>query len=193
MQRSYNNKIKGIYAITPDYALNINAIEKTIIQHKVSILQYRRKTANKIIQFNEVRQLKKLCLKHNALLIVNDDINLAHKIKADGVHLGKDDPSIQEARAKLGADAIVGVSCYDDVNLALTASHQGADYVAFGALFASKTKKNAVSCSLHIIKQAKQLLSIPIVGIGGIDFNTQHQAFNAGCDAVAMISALQHN
>ena len=185
-----HKKISGIYAITPNKILDLNAIEQAIIAHKISVLQYRHKTTDVSIKLNEAKQLQQLCLRHNTLFIVNDDINLVQKIKADGVHLGKDDTSIEVARAKLGSDAIIGVSCYNDIKLAKIAQDKGVNYVAFGALFPSNTKPNAPHCPLDIIMQAKQALAIPIVGIGGVDFDNQQQALDAGCDAVAMINAL---
>ena len=185
-----HKKISGIYAITPNKILDLNAIEQAIIAHKISVLQYRHKTTDVSIKLNEAKQLQQLCLRHNTLFIINDDINLAQKIKADGVHLGKDDTSIKVARAQLGSDAIIGVSCYNDTKLAKIAQDKGANYVAFGALFPSSTKPNAPHCPLDIIMQAKQALAIPIVGIGGVDFDNQQQALDAGCDAVAMINAL---
>jgi thiamine-phosphate pyrophosphorylase len=192
-------KIRGIYAITPDTSLNLDQIRKIITQHHISILQYRRKrhatvqtdkTADDTLKLDEAIKLRQLCLQHNTLFIINDDINLAQKIGADGVHLGKDDSSIQQAKKQLGDTAIIGVSCYNDINLAINAQSQGASYVAFGALFTSSTKPDAPVCSLDIVTQAKQTLNIPIVGIGGINFNNQQQAINAGCDSVAMINAL---
>ncbi|TEU24939.1 MAG: thiamine phosphate synthase [Gammaproteobacteria bacterium] len=185
-----HKKISGIYAITPNKNLDLDVIEQAIVTHKISILQYRRKTTDASIKLNEAKQLQQLCLRHNTLFIINDDINLAQKIGADGVHLGENDASIATARQQLGADAIIGVSCYNDIKLAKTAQNNGADYVAFGALFTSLTKPNAPQCSLNVITQARQALTITIVGIGGIDFSNQHQAFDAGCDAVAMINAL---
>ena len=183
-------KIKGIYAITPNEPINIDLIEATIIRHKIGLLQYRHKINNVHLKQNEALQLRQLCNKHHTLFIINDDINLAQKVQADGVHLGKDDNSIQQAKTQLGDDAIIGVSCYNDIELAKQAQTQGASYVAFGALFTSSTKPDAPHCSLNIITQAKKQLVIPIVGIGGIDFNNQQQAFDAGCNAVAMISEL---
>jgi len=170
--------------------LNLDTIEKAIVTHKISILQYRHKTTDASVKLNEAKQLQQLCLRHNTLFIINDDINLAQKIGADGVHLGKSDASILTARQQLGNDAMIGVSCYNDIELAKTAQSQGADYVAFGALFSSQTKPNAPQCPLDVITQAKQVITIPIVCIGGIDFSNQHQAFDAGCVAVAMINAL---
>lgn len=161
-----------------------------MLQHNIKLLQYRHKIADVQTQLNESIQLQQLCLKHHILFIINDDINLAKKISADGVHLGENDSSIQQAREQLGGDTVIGVSCYNNIDLAKYAQNQGANYVAFGALFPSATKPNAPQCALDIITQAKQILNIPIVGIGGIDFNNQKQVFSAGCNAVAMISQL---
>ena len=190
IEKNLYKKIRGIYAITPDKSLDLNLAEQIIDRHQINILQYRHKTTDALIKLNEVIQLQQLCLRHNTLFIINDDINLAEKINADGVHIGKNDVSIHDARQRLGGNAIIGVSCYDDINLAKQAQDQGANYVAFGALFSSGTKPDATHCSLDIITQAKLVLTIPVVGIGGVDFNNQQQAFDAGCDAVAMINAL---
>lgn len=183
-------KIRGIYAITPDVSLNLDQVEKVITQHRISILQYRRKTADDDLKLKEATKLRQLCLQHHTLFIINDDINLAQKVGADGVHLGKNDTSIGQARQLLKDDAIIGVSCYDDINLAINAQEKGATYVAFGALFTSSTKPDAPHCSLDTITQAQQTLKVPIVGIGGVDFNNQEDALKAGCAAVAMVSAL---
>ncbi len=170
--------------------MDIDIVEKVIVQHNINILQYRHKTADAQTQLNESIQLQQLCLKHHTLFIINDGINLAKEISADGIHLGKDDGSIQQAREQLGVNAIIGVSCYNDINLAQHAQSQGANYVAFGALFPSTTKPDAPRCTLNIIIQAKEILNIPIVGVGGISFNNQQQVLSIGCDAVAMINQL---
>lgn len=183
-------KIQGIYAITADNPINLSLIEKIITQHKISILQYRRKTTNDALKLTEATKLRQLCLQHHTLFIINDDINLAQKVGADGVHLGKCDNSIHTARSILGEDAVIGVSCYNNISLAQTAQAQGASYVAFGTLFTSNTKPNAPDCALEIVTRAKLVIDIPIVGIGGIDFSNKTTAFSAGCDAVAMINAL---
>ena len=192
-------KIHGIYAITPDKPLNFEQIEKIITQHSISILQYRNKrhaklqthqTDDNALKLIEAKKLRQLCIQHHTLFIINDDINLAQKIGADGVHLGKDDNTIQYARQQLGADAIIGLSCYNNIDLAIRAQAQGANYVAFGALFPSSTKPNAPHCTLDTLAQAKKILHIPIVGIGGINFDNQDEALQAGCHSVAMIDAL---
>lgn len=187
---NFDKKINGIYAITPNKTLDFNAVAAVIIQHKISILQYRHKTTDTALKLTQAKRLQQLCWQYHTLFIINDDIDLAKKINADGVHLGKNDPAIAHARRQLGSKAIIGASCYNQIDLAQHAQNQGANYVAFGALFPSKTKPNAPHCPLAVIQQARQILSIPIIGIGGIDFDNQAAALAAGCDAVAMMNAL---
>jgi thiamine-phosphate pyrophosphorylase len=181
-------KINGIYPIVNGE--NLNLIENIINKYSVTILQYRNKKINHSNNISIVKQLQKLCNKHNTLFIINDNIDLAKKINANGVHIGQEDSSIEHARQQLGNDAIIGVSCYNSFNLAKNAAAKGADYVALGSLFNSKTKPLAKSCKLATVTKTKKFINIPIVGIGGINFDNKHQAFNAGCSAVAMIEAL---
>jgi len=190
MAITLDQRIKGLYGITPNKKLDIEFIENIIIAHQVKILQYRHKTQDDQLKLDEAQQLRELCLTHNTLFIVNDDINLCEKVYADGVHLGQLDKSISEARYKLGKQAIIGISCYNKIGLAVDSEKSGASYVAFGALFDSKTKPNAEHCKLSVIKSVKKRINIPIVGIGGITFENQNLAFNAGCDAVAMLNGL---
>ncbi len=190
MAITLDQRIKGLYGITPNKKLDIEFIENIIIAHQVKILQYRYKTQDDQLKLDEAQQLRELCLTHNTLFIVNDDINLCEKVYADGVHLGQLDKSISEARYKLGKQAIIGISCYNKIGLAVDSEKSGASYVAFGALFDSKTKPNAEHCKLSVIKSAKKRINIPIVGIGGITFENQNLALNAGCDAVAMLNGL---
>ena len=185
-----DQRIQGLYAITPNKNLDIALIEGLITKHQVNILQYRHKIDDEQMKFNEASQLRELCLTHNTLFIINDDINLCEKVGADGVHLGQNDASVQAARAQLGNNAIVGVSCYNQLDFAVKAQNDGASYVAFGALFKSSTKPNAKHCPLSIVTRAKKQLHLPIVGIGGITFGNQQQAHDAGCSAVAMIGEL---
>ena len=181
-----NQKIQGLYGITPNKNLNIALIEHIFNEHKVSILQYRHKTSNEKLKLKEAKQLLKLCLQYNTLFIVNDDINLCEKVGADGVHLGGSDLDITSARAQLGEKFIIGKSCYNSLDLAIEAEQMGANYVAFGAIFNSTTKPSASHCPLSTIEKVKQKINIPIVGIGGITFENQKHAYNAGCDSVAM-------
>ena len=185
-----DQRIQGLYGITPNNNLNIALIERVITEHQVNILQYRHKTNDDQLKLNEAQQLLDICLTHNTLFIVNDDINLCEKVGADGVHLGQNDTPINTAREQLGEKAIIGVSCYNQLQLAFDAEEMGADYVSFGALFNSITKPTAIHCPLSVIKNAKEKLKLPIVGIGGITFENKKLAFVAGCDAVAMLNGL---
>ncbi len=190
MAITLDQRINGLYGITPNKKLDIEFIENIITAHQVKILQYRHKTQDDQLKLDEAQQLRELCLIHNTLFIVNDDINLAEKVVADGVHLGIKDASITTARKVLGKRAVIGVSCYNDTKLAIKSQDNGASYVAFGSLFDSTTKPNAQRCPLEIISKAKEALRIPIVGIGGINFNNMQIAYGAGCDSVAMVNAL---
>ena len=185
-----NQRIKGLYGITPDKDLNIALIENAIKKHKVNILQYRRKIQDEKRKLDEATQLLKLCLQHNTLFIVNDDVNLCKKIGADGVHLGQNDVDISSARSLLGKKFIIGVSCHNDLELALEAEKNGANYIALGAVFKSKTKPNAAYCSYSKIQNIKSNINIPIVGIGGITFENQQSVLDAGCNSIAMIEGL---
>ena len=185
-----DQRIQGLYGITPNNNLNIALIERIFNEHKVNILQYRHKTNNDKLKLEEAKQLLELCLQHNTLFIVNDDINLCEKVGADGIHLGQNDTSINTAREQLGEKVIIGVSCYNQLQLAFEAEEMGANYVAFGSLFSSITKPTASECPLSVIKAAKEKIKLPIVGIGGITFENQRFAFHAGCDAVAMLNGL---
>ena len=185
-----DQRIQGLYGITPNNNLNIALIERIFKEHRVNILQYRHKSNNDKLKLEEAKRLLELCLQHNTLFIVNDDINLCEKVGADGVHLGHKDTSINIAREQLGDKAIIGVSCYNQLQLAFEAEEMGANYVAFGSLFSSITKPTASKCPLSVIKTAKEKIQLPIVGIGGITFENQRLAFQAGCDAVAMLNGL---
>ena len=190
MAITVDQKIKGLYGITPNKKLDVEFIKNIITAHQVKILQYRHKIQDDRLKLDEAQQLRELCLTHNTLFIVNDDINLCEKVNADGVHLGQLDKTVTEARYKLGTQTIIGISCYNEIGLALEAEKSGASYVAFGALFPSITKPNAEHCKLSVIKSAKKRINIPIVGIGGITLENRNLAFDAGCDAVAMLTGL---
>ena len=159
-----------IYAITDDVLTPENSVleqARELLECGVKFLQYRTKLEPK----NErvATALKGLCERYGARFIVNDDVKFAAKIGANAVHIGKDDGGVKAARKILGEDAFIGVSCYDDLNLALKAQDEGASYAAFGALFASPTKPHAPLCKFETIMRAKQILRIPICVIGGIN------------------------
>jgi thiamine-phosphate pyrophosphorylase len=131
-----------------------------------------------------------MCRPLGVPLIINDDVELAAQVMAKGVHLGKGDADIASARAKLGPNAIIGVSCYNDLDCAIDAEQAGADYVAFGSFFPSRTKPNAVKAEMELLRQAKQQLTIPVVAIGGINADNGAQLVEAGADMLAVITEL---
>lgn len=184
---------KGLYAITDDQLLSqdnyLSYIEKSLI-HGVKILQYRDKHRAPQQRQQQAMALKNLCHQYDVPLLINDDLQLAKQIGADGVHLGKHDASLQQARDLLGDNAIIGVSCYQDVNTALAMQQQGADYVAFGRFFPSQTKPNAPAAPIDLLSQVKSQLNIPIVAIGGISVDNGGQLLNAGADMLAVIHDL---
>ena len=189
----HKDHLKGLYAITDENLIpekHFNQIVESALQGGAKIIQYRDKSNDQEKRLHQATILQSLCQKYKSLCIINDDIELAKEINADGVHLGKDDNSIAEARRVLGNDAIIGVSCYNDLSLAIDAERNSADYVAFGAIFPSPTKPNAAVADLDIISNAKSKLSIPICVIGGITEINIHQVVEHGSDMAAVISSL---
>lgn len=154
------------------------------------LIQYRDKTGSREKRLAQASALKNLCEYHNVLLIINDDIELAETVQAHGVHLGRDDIAIHAARLLLGPDAVIGVSCYDQPELALAAEKAGADYIAFGAFFPSITKPEARAASLELLTTAKQQLHIPVCTIGGITAKNAATLVDRGADMTAVISDL---
>ena len=180
-----------IYAISDDILMPENlALRYTreILECGVKFFQFRSKKAVK----NEklASEILNLCEKFGAKFIVNDDVKFAKKIGAKAVHLGKDDENIKEAFEILGKDAYVGVSCYNHISLAINAAKNGASYVAFGSVFVSPTKPNAPKCGLEVVKEAKQILNLPVCVIGGINETNIGSLSLAKPDLIAVISAI---
>jgi len=184
--------VRGVYAITPDEENTDILVAKVeaALKGGIDVLQYRNKRASHKLQTQQARLLLPMCRQYNTPLIINDSIKLCLTLDADGVHLGADDGNLAEARARLGADKILGASCYNRLDLALAAAAAGADYAAFGACFASGTKPNAPVAPLSLFAQAKAHISIPSVAIGGITLHNAGMALQAGADAVAIVGAL---
>ncbi len=182
---------RGLYAITQ----TDNKSGDTIINDVISaikggavLVQYRDK--NPLDAVFLASELVKICHQHQVPLIINDDVELAAKVGADGVHIGKEDGAIAQARRRLGADAIIGVSCYNFVEQALDAQNQGATYVAFGRFFPSTSKPLAAPAQIETLRQAKRLLTLPIVAIGGILPENGAPLLAAGADFLAVIGGL---
>lgn len=184
---------RGLYAITPeqvtDTARLLDMVRRCLAGGTRTI-QYRSKGSDRTRLWSEAQAISALCRQYGATFIINDHLDLARDIGADGVHLGKDDQSCAEARQQAGADLVVGVSCYDSLPRARQAVADGASYVAFGSAFPSPTKPGVVRADLSLYRQAAAELHIPVVAIGGITPHNAADLISAGCHAVAVISAL---
>ena len=187
-----NSLLIGLYAITPDNLKEDELYGKVhkLLQNGVRIVQYRDKLRSAKDKLIISKQLKAICQNFDSLLIINDDVHLAKKINAHGVHLGQKDISCTEARNILGSDPIIGISCQNNFELALKAQHQGADYVAFGSIFKTTTKQEVVYCSLEDLKNFVGNLEIASVAIGGINLNNCQEIKRSGVDMIAMSSGL---
>lgn len=183
-----NNKINGLYGVTIDGDIDIEANVKAALDGGASLIQYRDKSSSDEKKLSIALRLKELCA-GKALFIINDDVALAKSVDADGVHLGKDDEDINQARQILG-DKIIGVSCYNQLSLARKAQAAGVNYVAFGRFFSSSTKPSAAQASPELLNEAKKTLSVPVVAIGGITVNNADSLIEAGADSIAVINGL---
>lgn len=185
-------RVAGLYAVTPDLADTDALCRKAeaALRGGASVLQYRNKTAAPALRAAQASRLRALCREHGVPFIVNDDVALALALRADGVHLGRDDGSVSLARTRMGAGMLLGVSCYNSLDRAAAAVTEGADYVAFGAAYPSRVKPDAVHADLALYAAARARLSVPIVAIGGITLDNAPALLAAGADAVAVISAL---
>ena len=176
-------KLRGLYAITPE---RLDRVAEAVGSGALCALQYRNKSADAAQQLREARVLAQLCRAHGVPLIVNDDIDLALAVDAAGVHLGRADGDLAAARARLPG-RLLGASCYDRLDLARRAVAAGADYVAFGSVFASPTKPAAVRAPLALFAHD---LGVPKVAIGGITLENAPQVVAAGADCLAVITDL---
>jgi thiamine-phosphate pyrophosphorylase len=181
-----------LYALTPDRSDTGAMIEcvAAALDGGATAIQYRNKAAAPKLRLQQALALRALCAGRGATFIINDDIDLARAVDADGVHLGRGDATIAMARARLGDAALVGVSCYDSLERAEAAVAAGADYIAFGSFFPSNTKPDAVRAELPLLSTAKARWKVPVVAIGGITPGNTGALIDAGADAVAVISAL---
>lgn len=192
MTKPHPFNINGLYAITPD-VLDTERLctqVEAVLQGGASIVQYRNKAADVTLRLRQASALLALCRSYQVPLLINDHLDLCAQIDADGLHLGATDCDLGAARRLLGADKIIGASCYDQPDLALAAEQAGASYVAFGACFSSVTKPNAVNVQLDVLREVKRKIKIPLVAIGGITLSNTPKVLAAGADAVAVLDAL---
>ena len=184
--------VSGLYLITPDgWPLSrlLTATEQALAAG-ARIVQYRDKLATPAQMHRTASALNNLTRSCGATFIVNDDPVLAREVGAHGVHLGADDMRPAEARLILGQDAIIGVSCYNRLDQGQQAGENGADYVAFGAFYSSRTKPQAQRADVALLTRARATIACPIVAIGGIHAGNAEGLIDAGADALAVIDAV---
>lgn len=188
-----DSRIRGLYAIADTAYLNparlVDAVEQAL-SGGACVVQYRDKSNTQDVREQQARLLAQRCQTYGALFIINDDVTLAKRVNADGVHLGKDDVAPAQARLALGGRAIIGVSCYNDLGRAQQMLGLGADYVAFGSFFPSRTKPNAVRATIELLQRACATLDTPIVAIGGITPENAIDLIAAGADSIAAIDGV---
>ena len=190
---SVQTKLRGLYVITEPHLIPRDRFVGTVeaaLRGGATLVQLREKTTSheEIVRLG--RELLGVTRRYGALLIVNDHPTVAREIGADGVHVGREDPSVAEARSLLGPDAIIGASCYGEVARAVAAEQAGADYVAFGTPFPSPTKPKRTDISLGIFQEVKQRVKAPVFAIGGITPDNARQVIEAGADVIAVVSAV---
>lgn len=188
---SLERRLRGLYAITPSGLETADLVARVseCIAGGAALVQYRAKQVVPGLALLQARALLAACRGAGVAFIVNDSVELAAAVGADGVHLGREDATVREARI-LMPRGIIGVSCYDDPDRARAAARDGADYVAIGSVFASGTKPGAVRAPLEAIARAREVSGLPVAAIGGITEDNVASVVEAGADMAAVISAV---
>ncbi|MDC7690663.1 thiamine phosphate synthase [Vogesella indigofera] len=183
--------LDGLYAVTPDTSDSAWLLPRVaaVLDGGASLVQYRNKSRDTALRREQATAIQALCRQHGAGFIVNDDMELAAELGADGVHLGQSDTSLCVARQRLGPHAVIGATCHDQPALAMQAVANGASYVAFGALFPSRSKPEVVSAPLSLFASLPPL-AVPCVAIGGITAANAALAWRTGVDMLAVIGGL---
>jgi|SRR5690625_1127743 len=190
---------RGLYGITPEWddTERLLAAIQAAHQGGMSALQWRRKQASARLGQRQLQAVAQLCQEIGLPLIINDQLSLALEHPVAGLHLGKEDGSLLTARQRLAPTQWLGASCYNEIARAQEAIQAGVDYVAFGALFPSSVKTQAVRAELQLLSKARTLCAqqprpqrTAVVAIGGITPENARHAFSAGADAVAVITSL---
>lgn len=184
--------MRGLYAVTPNWDDTDLLIQATadIIAGGATLVQYRHKTANAAQRLEQASALLSLCRSKKVPFVINDFIELVEQLDADGVHVGGTDEAVIAVRARLGADKIIGASCYGSLELAHQSATDGASYVAFGGFYPSLVKKYEVSTPSTIVAQAKLEIAVPIVVIGGMTVENSRVLVKNGADMVAAITSI---
>ena len=186
---------RGLYAITPDTADTVLLLARCRAllhcAHPPALLQYRNKCLPKDEQWAQARAVQVVCRAANVPFIVNDSLEMALALDADGLHLGQEDGDLAAARAALGTNRILGATCHDSCQLAQQAAAAGADYLAFGAFFPSPSKPAARRASIDVLRSAHaRFAHLPLVAIGGITAENAAPLLDAGAHWLAVIGDL---
>jgi len=181
--------MRGLYLITNDDPLELllAKLEGAMANGGVAVLQYRRKKVAKEDQIYEIEYMKAMCAEYGVPFVINDDLEMAVKYGV-GVHLGQDDGSIVDAVARLPKGVLIGRSCNNSLELAKQAIADGANYVAFGAIYATDSKPEAGNIGLETLKLAKEKLNVPLCAIGGLTVENSKDVIESGADYCAVIS-----
>lgn len=182
--------LRGLYLVTPDHADGgaLLAALAAVLPARPALVQYRSKLQDAGLRREQAAAALALCRGAGIPLLVNDDLDLALAIAADGVHLGREDGDLAAARQALGPKRLLGASCYGEWERAVAAARAGVDYVAFGAMFPSATKPLAPVAPLALLTRAKAELGLPVAAIGGINLDNVSTLIAAGADLPAVIS-----
>lgn len=186
--------LRGLYVITDKKLISRDDFLATVemaVRGGANVVQLREKDTPRDEVVSLGKALLKVTKKYGVPLIINDSVELAKGIGADGVHLGEDDPKVSHARGALGGDKIIGVSCYGKLERGLDAERDGADYVAFGTPFFTPTKPERAPTSFDVLREAvTRIKSIPIFAIGGINPENADSVLETGVDGIAVITAV---
>lgn len=186
--------LSGLCAITSDSicadSMRLVSSVEEAVSGGATIIQYRDKEASASVKKRQAHLLVRLCHQLGAYLVINDDAALAAEVGADGVHLGKTDGSVKEARSILGSKAIIGASCGPSLERAQAAADEGASYLAFGRFHASRTKPNAPEADFATLCQARQIFTLPLCVIGGITPANAGALIEAGADLIAAVEGV---
>ncbi len=184
--------MRGLYIVTPDWddTQKLLNVTEAALRGGAALVQYRHKTADTALRHEQAAALLALCRRYGRPLVINDHVELAAELDADGIHVGGTDKSVAQARASVGPDRIVGASCYGSIELAREAAGAGASYIAFGGFYPSRVKKYEVTTSPQIVAQARRDIDLPNVVIGGMTHENAAPLVAQGADMVAVISSV---
>lgn len=185
--------MKGLYIVTPDWddTAKMVAVTEMALKGGAEIVQYRHKTASPELRMEQAKALQKLCRRYGKPFIINDHLDLYLELGADGIHVGGMDAPVKQVRAAVGPSKIVGASCYGDIELARKAAHDGASYVAFGGFYPSRVKKYPVTTPQNIVADwKKEMPSMPVCVIGGMNVENARPLVGLGADMVAAVSGV---